>query len=369
MRALESALPLLPPRLVRWIEAAREQLGRLHRSSVPGPVATLELVTAAWLGQAVAVAAKLGIADALADGPRTSGELARSLACHEDALRRLLRALTQHGVFRERSDGRYEQSALSESLRRDVPHSVRAFALYVGSDEQRAHWSLLEHSIRTGEPSVARARGCTFFEYTRENRAFGALFNDAMTGLSQLAQEALLARYDFTPFARIVDVGGGRGRLLAAMLQRAPNAHGVLFDLAEVVDDAPDTLRALGVHARCTVESGSFFERAPTGGDLYVLKHILHDWSDRDAVQILRTVRRAMAGDQTLLLFESILPSDGRAHLAALTDLEMLLCLGGRERTLLEFVALLAEAGFALSRVIDTAAPISILEARPSDTV
>jgi C-methyltransferase len=369
MKALESALPLLPPRLVRFVEAARERLGRLHRRSVPAPVATLELVTAAWLGQAVSVAAKLGIADALAGGPRTLGELARSLACHEDALRRLLRALIQHGVFKQRADGRYEQSALSESLRRDVAMSVRNFALYVGSVEQRAHWSLLEQSIRSGEPSVPLVRGCTFFEYTREHPAFGALFNDAMTGLAQLAEQALLTHYDFTPFRRIVDVGGGRGRLLAAMLQRAPDAQGVLFDLAEVVEDAPHALRRLGVHERCTVESGSFFERVPSGGDLYVLKHILHDWPDRAALDILRVVRRAMTGDQTLLLYESILPSDGRAHLAALTDLEMLLSLGGRERTLAEFAALLAEAGFALTRVIETAAPISILEARPSGAV
>lgn len=358
--------PLLPPpKVARLVEAARHGLARLVRGSVPAPVAALELVTASWLSQALYVAAKLGIADLLQHGPRTPAELAHELGCHEGALARLLRALAPHGVFRERADGCYEQTPMSDCLRKDSPLSIRDFALYVGSGEHRQHWSELEGSIRSGAPSIEQLRGRSFFDYTASAPEFGGLFNRAMTALSNLAEEALLSRYDFSPFRTVVDVGGGQGRLLAAILLRNPSARGILFDGEEVVADAPRLLERLGVGDRCSVEGGSFFEHIPAGGDVYVLKHIVHDWPDEAARVILQAVQRSMSADGTLLLFESVVPDGPTPHIAKLTDLEMLLCLGGRERTRREFAALLESAGFVLSRVIETASPISILEARP----
>jgi hypothetical protein len=316
-----------------------------------------------WLAQALCVAAKLDIAEALRDGPRAVDELASELACNEDGLARLLRALEQHGVFRKTRDGRFAQTSMSNCLRKDAPLSIRDFALYTGSAAHREHWSELERSIQSGEPSIEHVRGSSFFEYTRSAPEFGALFDQAMTGLSALAQEALLIRYEFARFRTVVDVGGGQGRLLGAILQRTPGVRGVLYDLPEVVATAPTLLQSLGVLERCDIVAGSFLGSVPTGGQAYVLKHILHDWPDSDALEILRHVRRAIAEDGTLLLFESVVTTDGSPHLAKLTDLEMLLCLGGRERTRAEFAALLHAAGFSLTRVIETAAPISILEA------
>jgi C-methyltransferase len=363
----DSTPALPPPQVARLVESARNGLARVSRNSVPAPVAALELIMASWLAQALCVAAKLGIADALHGGPRTLGGLARELRCNEDALARLLRALEQHGVFRRSKDGRVAQTAISNCLRKDAPLSVRDFALYVGSSAHREHWSELEQSVRSGEPSIEPLRGSSFFEYTRRAPEFGALFDQAMTGLSALAQEALLTRYEFARFRTVVDVGGGHGRLLAAILQRTPATRGVLYDLPEVVADAPALLGRLGVLERCEIVSGSFLDGVPVGGHAYILKHILHDWPDPDALEILRHVRRAIAEDGTLVLFESVVTTDGSPHIAKLTDLEMLLCLGGRERTREEFAALLRAAGFSLTRVVETASPISILEAKCSN--
>lgn len=356
---------LPPPRLARLVERARDLLTRFHRDSVPAPVAMLEILTAGWLSQAVCVAAKLGIADVLAKGPASAAEIARSIGADADATQRLLRALAQHGVFRWRPDGRFAQSALSESLRREGALSVRNFALYVGSAEQRAHWSQLECSIREGTPCVAPLRGMPFFEYTRHTPAFGTLFNDAMTSIADLACVAVLASYDFTRFTEIVDVGGGHGRLLGSILTHTPAARGVLFDLPEVTAGAAPLLTKLGVLERCAVESGSFMTSVPKGGDAYVLKHIVHDWPDELALAILRNVRAAIADHGTLLLIEGVIPEGATPHVSKLTDLEMLLSLGGRERTRDEFSLLLERAGFSLTRVVETASPISIVEARP----
>ena len=360
----ETTPPLPSPKLARGLERLRQAVQALHRRLVPAPVAALDLVTSAWLSQAVCTAAKLGIADALERGPATAAELALRLDCREDALQRLLRALAQQGVFRLRRDGRFEQSALSACLRSDVPWSIRDFALYVGSAAHREHWSHLERAVKQGAPVMQELRGMSFFDYTRADAGFGALFHGAMTGLAELAHEALLSRYDFSPFRVIVDVGGGEGRLLAGMLARAPHARGILFDRPEVSEGAPALLSAQGVSERCTIEGGSFFERVPAGGDLYVMKHILHDWPDERAREILAHLRGAMQPDATLLLFESVIPEGPQPHLAKLTDMEMLVCLGGRERTRAEFETLLGRSGFSLIRVIETAAPISIIEAR-----
>jgi hypothetical protein len=182
--------------------------------------------------------------------------------------------------------------------------------------------------------------------------------------VSSVAADALTAAYDFTPYATIVDVGGGEGRLLSAILHAAPNARGVLFDLPEVVKDAPKVLQSLGVSSRCETVGGSFFESVPTGGNLYLMKAIIHDWDDEDAEKILATVRRAMERDSPLLLYEAVVPGPNKKHFAKYLDVEMIVMAGGRERTLEEYAALLGRAGFQLTRIIPTAGPTSVIESR-----
>lgn len=317
----------------------------------------------AWLSQALWAAARLEVADALAQGPRSPAQLAVQLGVDADALARLLRALSAHGVFVVRADGRFAHSELSQCLRRDVAGSLRDYLLFVGHPKQRDAWARLDLTMRAGRPAQPG-----LFERMAEDRELGCVFDAAMSCLSRLGSAATHASYDFSRFATIVDVGGGRGANLVAMLRVAPQARGVLFDLPEVIAEARERLAEHALGERIRVDGGSFFERIPEGGDAYVLKHILHDWSDERALAILRNVRRAMGPEATLVIIESVLPEGGRAHMAQLIDLEMLV-IDGKERSEREWRGLLACAGFALARIVPSAGPVSVIEARPVDTV
>jgi hypothetical protein len=361
-------LPWLPPVwLARGLERLRAGLLSVHRSSTLPQVAMLELAMGAWLSQGLYAAAQLGIADALEPQPLTPAELAARLGADAQSLQRLLRALSQYGVFALRRDGRFAQTSLSRQLRKDAPGSLRGFVLFLGHPKHRSHWSKLHDTVRNGGSDLELQYGTTLFEHMCRDRELGEAFDDAMTSLSQLATEATLASYDFSRFGLIVDVGGGRGAKLASILRSTPSARGVLFDLPEVTLGAAPVLERLGVRDRVRIESGSFFERVPAGGDAYVLKHILHDWSDERASKILQTIRREIPRPGRLLVIEGVVPADARAHMAKLIDLEMLV-IDGRERTEREFAQLFASAGFALERVVPTAGPVSVLEARPVDT-
>jgi hypothetical protein len=278
---------------------------------------------------------------------------------------RLLRALAQCGIFAFESDGRVAQSTLSDCLRADAQPSLRSFALFVSSPEHRQHWSELEYSVRTGETAIPRLRGLPFFDWLETVPEFAEVFNDAMTSVSDMAKHPLLAAYDFRSFGTIVDVGGGHGKLLAAVLRATPSAQGVLYDLANVVEGAPSLLAGEGVAGRCRIESGSFFDHVPAGGDAYLLKQVLHDWDTSKAEHILRNVRRAIHPGGKLLVMEMVLPEGDAPHFGKLLDLEMLLTAGGQERNKREFSALFASAGFQLTRVVQTASPISIVEGVP----
>jgi hypothetical protein len=361
------ALPKIPPaRVVRAAEAVRERVQRLHRRMVPAPIALVEMVWGCQVTQALYVAAKLGIADVLAAGPLTPEEIARRVDASPDGVFRLLRALASRGVFAARADGRYELTPLADTLRTDAPVSMRSVALTWGSPEHWEHWGHLLDSVRSGEPAVPAIRGMDFFAFTEANPDFGEVFNNAMTTFSNVAKEPVLAAYDFSPFATIVDVGGGHGALLAAILQQTPTARGVLFDQPSVTTGAAEVLRAHGVEARCAVESGSFFESVPAGGDAYVLKSVIHDWDEPKALTILGKVREVIKPDARLLLLEMVLPEGNSSHMGHVFDLEMLLDVGGRERTEREYQQLLAKAGFELTRVVQTVSPVWVVEARPS---
>jgi C-methyltransferase len=353
-----------PAKAARVVEWVRHHLYRFHQRLTPAPAAMMEMIIATWTSQAIAVAAELGVADALAGGPLTIDELAVKVGAEPDALRRLLRALIGRGVFCRRHDGRYELNSLANTLRSDAPASMAWAARFYGSREQRERWTLLVESIRSGQSVVPILHGKEGFDYFAEYPLHAELFNRTMTSISQLTDAAVVAGYDFSAYPTIVDVGGGQGPLLAAILAAAPDSRGVLYDLPAVVSDAAKLLCRRDVADRVCIEAGSFFEGVPAGGDAYVLKNIIHDWPDEKAVQILRNVRAAAGPGATVLLVELVIPDHDRDFPGKWADLEMLLNLAARERTATEYRNLLSRAGFRMSRVVQTASPLSLVEAR-----
>lgn len=355
-----------PTWLVEGIGRVRKALDFASRSAVPPNVALLEIAQGAWLTQALYVAVKLGIADALGDGPLTADEVARRVGADPGTTYRLMRALASNGVLKLRRNGRFALTRVGQAARSDHDGSMAPMIAMVGNSEHWEHWGSLLHSVRTGETAVEHLRGAPFFEYLGANPEYATVFNDAMTGVSAMAIETAVPRYDFTDRKFIVDVGGGHGALLAAVLAAAPRAHGVLFDLPSVIDGAGIPLEEAGVATRCTLVGGSFFDVVPDGADTYLMKTIIHDWDDEKSLTILRNVRTAIAADGKLLLMEMVLPEGAPPHPGMLLDLEMLVHVGGRERTADEYRDLLSRAGFQLSRVIPTAGPMSIVEAVPA---
>ncbi|WP_066900617.1 methyltransferase [Mycolicibacterium houstonense] len=351
-----------PAGLVRAVERVRHHLRRLHQRAVPPPAAMLELILGAWVAQGITAAAQLGVADALADGPLRPADLARRVEANPDALDRLMRALVSEGIFRRTRDGRYALNALGDTLRSDAPVSIAGMARFVGSPQHREHWSHLADAVRTGEAVIPKLRGKAAFDYMGSEPELGAIFNDAMTSVSELAIAPVVAAYDFSRFGTIADIGGGHGRLLAAILQATPTAQGVLYDLAQVVDGAPELLAKHGVAEQVRVIPGSFFDSVPAGADAYVMKNIIHDWPDAEALAILRNVRAAATPGATLLLIEGVIPDHDREFLGKWTDMEMLIGIAARERTEDEYRKLYEQSGFQLTKVVPTASPFSLVE-------
>jgi O-methyltransferase/methyltransferase family protein len=313
------------------------------------------LVNGFQVSQAIHVAAVLGIADLLEDGPRTSDDLAAATDTHPRTLYRLLRALAAVGVLRE-DDGRtFSLTPLGDPLRSDAPDSIRGWAAFVGRAPNREAWTHLIDSVRTGENAFRIAHGgMGVWEYRAGRPEESAAFDGAMVSRTRIANRSLLDAYDFGRFGTVVDVGGGRGALLAALVDAYPSMQGVLFDQPHVVDGVE-----LGERVR--VVAGSFFETVPEGGDAYLLKWIVHDWEDEEATAILRACRRAMGNDATLLVVERELGSPE----SMLSDLNMLVGPGGQERTRDEFAALFEAAGFRLAGSTLTASGNSVIEAAP----
>ena len=335
--------------------------------TTPPPQAVMmQLINGKLVSRAISVAADLAIADRLADGPRSCAELADATATHPDALYRLLRMLSGLGVFAVGPDRRVENTPLSEALRSDTPGSVRQYARWLGTG---FHWRAvadLDHSVRTGEPAPLKDRPETnVFEILAADPAAQAVFSDAMTGLSTADAGAITEAYDFARFRRIVDVGGGHGALAQAIAAAGPDSEVSILDLPHVIEGTARRLVETGGD-RITTRGGSFFETVPGPVDLCVMKHIIHDWDDARATQILTNCRRALAPEGRVVLCEMIV-TDGPDGLPALVlDIEMLLGPGGRERTREEFDTLFRAAGLRLERVIPTRTAIRLLEGRPA---
>jgi hypothetical protein len=330
----------------------------MHDAETP-TVALRRLVNGYQVTQAIHVAAALGIADLLREGPRDSDALARDTDSHAPSLHRVLRALAAVGVLHEGDDGRFALTAIGECLRSDAAEPVGGWAAFVGRPYHFQAWSALLHGVRTGESPFRSVHGTDVWDYRASHPEEGAIFNAAMTDIMRRANAHVLAAYDFGRLATVVDVGGGRGAFLSAVLDANPATRGILFDQPHVVAGAD-------VGERCEVVGGSFFEAVPGGADGYLLKAVLHDWEDDEALRILARCRAAISDDGALLVVERDLGAANEDADAKLADLNMLVGPGGRERTRDQFAALFAAGGFELVGATPSAIGLTVFEGRPA---
>jgi hypothetical protein len=335
-----------------------------HPASSHPAVATLQqIIMGKWLAQALGVAAKLGVADLLKSGPRPCDELARALHVEPDALHRLLRALASADVFREEEPGRFGLTPAAQLLRSDVEGSLRATSQMAAEDWTWRPWGDLVGCVRTGEPAFEPIFGMLPFPYLARHPEAAAVFDEAMTGWSMHNAQAVASGYDFTGMSRLMDVGGGQGYLLSRILAEHPGLQGLLFETPEVAAGAGPLLAREGVADRVRVVPGDFFESIPAGmADACILKSVIHDWDDTKATAILAQCRRAVGLGGKVLLAEMVIPTGNAPHPGKLLDLEMLVMVGGRERTEDQFRRLLAGAGIRMTRVVPTASPMCVIE-------
>jgi hypothetical protein len=325
----------------------------------------MDLLTGYWRAQAVNVAAELGLADLLRDGPRTPAQLAEATGTHAHALYRLLRALASLGVFAEDEQGRFALTPLAETLRGDVPGSLRAVAVMMGGEHYRS-WAELLYCVQTGQTAFEKLYGEGVFAYLAAHPQAARTFDAAMVGIHGRETAAMLDAYDFAGLGTLVDVGGGNGSLLTAALHRHPKLRGILYDRPDVVERARPALKAAGLEERCQAVGGNFFEAVPAGGDAYLMRHIIHDWYDDQCLTLLRNCRKAMTPDGKLLLIEAVIPPSNGPFSSKFLDLNMLVIPGGMERSEREYRELLAAAGFRLARVVPTATEVSVIEGVPA---
>jgi len=329
----------------------------------PPPSARLmQMIFAFAVSRSISVAAQFRIADYLKDGPKTADELSQLVGVHSRSLYRLLRALAGVAVLAEDTSGRFSLTDLSDLLRSDHPQSLRGFAELMADAVNFETWADLSFSIETGEPAFPHKHNKPWFKWLEENPKEGELFHDAMTSLSASAVGEVIKAYDFSDISKLVDVGGGHGLLLASVLSKYPLLTGILYDDPKVVEGAKDVLREHNVSDRCELAGGNFFQSIPAGGDAYMLKHIIHDWSDDECVTILRNCHKAMPAGGKVLIVEMVIPEPSLPSISKLLDLQMLLFLPGRERTAEEYRDLLIRAGFELNAIVSTPSVYSVIE-------
>jgi hypothetical protein len=341
-----------------------DKFGR-DAAELPPPIRISLLSQGTIVTTSLSLAAELGIADLLADGPRSSAELAQATSTHPRSLYRLLRLLCSVGVFTEIQTDSFAHTPLSECLRTGVPGSMRSWLRMIGLKFRYHTHAEALYSIKTGEPAFKRVTGVEFFDYLAAHPDEGEIFNQAMNDMGKVVAAAVAQSYDFSGIGKIIDVGGGHGTLIAAILQKYPQMTGILFDSSHVAERARESIASAGLTHRCEVVGGDFFKSVPAGCDAYLLRWIIHNWDHEGAITILRNCRQAMGERSRLLLIEMVIPPGNEPHPGKFLDYIMLTTHPGQERTEEEYDSLLREADFRLNKVAPTGSHLSIIEAVP----
>jgi hypothetical protein len=328
----------------------------------------MRLINGYQISQALHVAATLGIADQLKDGPKPHAAVARACGAHPLSLYRLLRALAAVGVFYESDDKEFSLTPLGVCLTSDGPGSTRNYARWIGQPGQWGSWGNLLQSIKSGESALGFTYGTDAWTYRMQHPHEQAVFDSAMTGNSRTEAQAVLEAYDFSRFGCVVDIGGGQGLLLKTILLACPRSRGILFDQPQVIASEDQALTSPELGQRCQLVAGNFFESVPAGGDVYIMKVILHDWDDRRAIDILQTCRRAMSASATLIVVERVIGPPNEMPEGKFSDLNMMVQYAAMERTGQEFDDLLRNGGFEMIEIISTRSPQSIIVAQPLST-
>ena len=322
-----------------------------------------DLMTARWVADMIGVAAELELADFINFGVKTAEEIAKAKGLHATSLYRLLRGLASYGIFAEQEDGTFAQTPRSDALRKDVPHSAWGMAQLTTRPWSVRAWMELGHSIRAGTPAFEHVNGMEIFEYFNQHPDELERFAAAMRSFSVATGTAMAETYDFSGIRTLADIGGSQGHMLSLVLQKYPDMRGILFDLPAVVKSAPSFIKSYGLENRIDVKGGNFFESIPNGADAYLLKHILHDWSDEDCLRILKNIFAVAEPGQKLLIVDAVIGGRNEHEFAKILDIQMRVHLCGKERTQTEWKELLDAAGFQLTRVIPTPSFAHVVEA------
>ena len=315
--------------------------------------------------RALNIAVELNIADLLSAGPKPVAELAKTTRTNEDALYRALRALASVGIFTEVSPRKFALTPAAELLQRGIPGSFHPMVRWMCDAFHFTTYADMMHAVKTGETICDRVLGMPIFEYFAKDRQEGEVFNHAMTSFSSAVIPAVLEVYDFSSIGTLMDVAGGHGFVLTSILEKYPQMKGLLFEMEHVCEGARDRIASLDCKGRCQVVTGDFFKSIPAGADAIIMKHIIHDWNDEQALTILKNCHQALSGKPKakVILLDAVLPHGNEPHFGKILDLEMLMLPGGRERTEEEFRTLFAKAGFQLTRIVPNKSPLSVVEA------
>ena len=323
------------------------------------------MLASAALSRALCTIGELGIADHIGNGaPQPVAKLAQLTGSHEPSLYRMLRFTASYGVFRETGHREFDHTRLSAALRSDAEGSFRAATRMF--HRIFAGWDGLHHAVQTGEPSFQKVYGQPLFDYVGTHPELAPIFDAGMTAFHGYETDAMLEAYDFSEIETLADIGGGNGSLLAAVLRRYPRLRGVLYDLGHVVGRTREAMQTLGLEKRCSVIEGNFFESVPEGADAYLMRHVIHDWTDEQSVRILSNCRKVIPPHGRILLVEFSVPSANEASLGKDADMIMLAFPGGSERTEEEYRALFERSGFRLSKVTPTRSAVCVIEGRPT---
>ncbi len=331
----------------------------MQTNELPPPAQLMKFIIEKWISKPIYVAAELGIADILAQGPKSIAEIAKMSQSHAPTLYRIMRTLASVGIFSETEDKQFQFTPMAECLKSGA---MRAAALLFHSEWSEKAWGYFLDSVKTGETAFEKAHGMPVSDWLKKNPLAAKVFNEANAMKATMSHRAIVDVYDFSGINTLTDVGGGTGSLMAEILIANPFMKGIVAELPSVIQETKKYILTKGIADRCEAVECDFFKEISSGSDAYLMSHILHDWTDEQCKTILINCHKAMKPQSKLLIVEMVIPPGNEPSIAKLLDLEMLVMTGGRERTETEFKELLESSGFKLSRIIPTNESICIIE-------